>query len=108
MVQNLRSRLSQAAVYPGLGIYTRINSSFRVRRGQSKPRLIFSRINGPMVVLWRSRDDHVVDVKVPLIVRDGVLWLDKVITLFFYFSSSEPRNCSETSQKPAPKGESIH
>ena len=30
MVQNLRSRLSQAAAYPGLGVYTRINSSFRV------------------------------------------------------------------------------
>ena len=24
MVQNLRSRLSQAAAYPGLGVYTRI------------------------------------------------------------------------------------
>ena len=30
LVQNLRSRLSQAAAYPGLGVYTRINSSFRV------------------------------------------------------------------------------
>ena len=30
MVQNLRSRLSQAAAYPDLGVYTRINSSFRV------------------------------------------------------------------------------
>ena len=28
MVQNLRSRLSQAAAYPGLGIFTR--SSFRM------------------------------------------------------------------------------
>ena len=34
MVQNLRSRLSQAAAYPGLGVYTRINSSFR---GLRKP-----------------------------------------------------------------------
>ena len=46
MVQNPRSRLSQAAAYPGLGVYTRINSSFR---GLRKPRLIFSRINGPIV-----------------------------------------------------------
>ena len=30
MAQNLRSQLSQAAAYPGLGLYTRINSSFRV------------------------------------------------------------------------------
>ena len=35
MVQNLRSRLSQAAAYPGRGVYTRINSSFR---GLRKPR----------------------------------------------------------------------
>ena len=35
MVQNLRSRLSQATSYPGLGVYTRINSSFR---GLRKPR----------------------------------------------------------------------
>ena len=30
MVQNLRSRRSQAVAYSGLGVYTRINSSFRV------------------------------------------------------------------------------
>ena len=30
MAQNLRSQLSQAAAYPGLGVYTRISSSFRV------------------------------------------------------------------------------
>ena len=40
MVQNLRSRLSQAAAYPGLVVFTRINSSFHVL-------CIFSRINGP-------------------------------------------------------------
>ena len=38
MVQHLLSRLSQAVAYPGRGVYTRMNS---------KPRLIFSRINGP-------------------------------------------------------------
>ena len=42
MVQNLRSWLSQATAYPDLGVYTRIS-------GQSKPRLIFSRINGPNI-----------------------------------------------------------
>ena len=35
MVQNIRSRLSQAAAYPGRGVYTRVNSSFR---GLRKPR----------------------------------------------------------------------
>ena len=35
MVQNPRSRLSHAAAYPGQGVYTRINSSFR---GLRKPR----------------------------------------------------------------------
>ena len=52
MVQNLRSRLSQAAAYPGLGVYTRINSSFRVL---CTPRLIFSRINGPIVLFLQKR-----------------------------------------------------
>ena len=52
MVQNLHSRLSQAAAYPSLGVYTRIIVPFTyyVRQGQSKPRLIFYRINGPIVV----------------------------------------------------------
>ena len=36
---------STFAAYPGRGVYTRINSSFRVL---CRPRLIFPRINGPI------------------------------------------------------------
>ena len=61
MVQNLCSRLFQAAAYIYLEIYILINSSFAyfVHRGQSKARPIFSCINGPNIAR-REKDQSIV------------------------------------------------